>query len=337
MNEALPTLLFPFERGILDAPQAGERMLLFGAGAGLRLPADFNAELHVVQDFRPDFLALAKAGFSVEPQAKGEGYDAALLLLGRHRRENEARFAEALSRVRPGGLITAAGTKKDGAPGLARRICELFQTEDRLSKHHGVVFWLRRPEVLDAETLAALSAPASSSPERYVTATGGFSEGVVDPGSKLLADSLPGDVSGAVADFAAGWGYLSLRAAERYSISALDLYEAHFPSLQAAKRNFAARAPNTDCRFFWHDLLSEPVVHRYDAILMNPPFHRGRAAEPDMGRAMIGVAAKSLKPGGRLFLVANRGLPYEAAMQEAFSRHGELRRDETYKILWGQK
>ena len=337
MNEALPTLLFPFERGVLDPPQAGKSVLLFGAGAGLRLPADFNAELHVVQDFRPDFLALAKAGFSVSPQAEGEGYDAALLLLGRHRRENEARLGEALRRVRPGGLIAAAGTKKDGAAGFASRISEFLRIEDRLSKHHGVVFWLHRPEVLDAAALAALSAPASSSPEQYETAAGGFSEGTVDPGSKLLADSLPDDISGAVADFAAGWGYLSLRAAERYSISALDLYEAHFPSLEAARRNLAARAANTECRFFWHDLLIEPVAHRYDAILMNPPFHRGRAAEPDMGRAMIGVAAKSLKPGGRLFLVANRGLPYEAAMQEAFSRHGELRRDETYKILWGQK
>ena len=337
MHEALPTLLFPFERGVLDPPEEGKHALLFGAGAGLKLPADFGAELHVVQDFRPDFLALVKAGFSASPQAEGEDYDAALLLLGRHRRENEARLAEALRRVRPGGLIAAAGTRKDGAAALAKRTGELFQAGDRLSKHHGVVFWLHRPKALNAEVLKALSAPASPSPEEYETATGGFSEGVVDAGSKLLADSLPDDISGAVADFGAGWGYLSLRAAERYSLFALHLYEAHFPSLEAARRNLAARAPGTDCRFFWHDLLSEPVEQRYDVILMNPPFHHGRAAEPDMGRAMIGVAAKSLRPGGRLFLVANRGLPYEPALREGFSRHGELRRDETYKILWGQK
>ncbi|WP_163270670.1 class I SAM-dependent methyltransferase [Chelativorans alearense] len=337
MNDALPTLLFPFERGLLDAPRAGERVVFFGAAAGLRLPPDFAADLQVVQGSRPDYLALERAGFSVAPQAKGEGYDAALLFLGRHRRENEEQLTEALRRVRPDGLILAAGTKRDGAAGVAKRLAELLPLEDRLSKHHGIVFWLRRPAVLGEAALAALASPAGTAPEGYETAVGGFSEDGADPGSRLLADSLPSDLAGAVADFAAGWGYLSLRLAKRPSITAIDLYEAHHASLEAAKRNLAAHAPEAACSFFWHDLLSEPVTRRYDAIVMNPPFHRSRAAEPDMGRAMIGVAANALAPGGRLFLVANRPLPYEAAIASSFKHHGEICRDTTYKVLWGRK
>jgi len=336
MHEALPILLYPFERGILDLPGAGARMLVLGASAGLRLP-ELAAEADVVADFRPDFLALQKAGFSVSTEARGEGYDAALLLLGRNRRENEARLAEALRRVRPGGLIFAAGTKKDGASGFRKQIAELFPLQDHLSKYHGLAFWLRRPAALEAGTLAALSPPADIAPEGFETAVGGFSGGSVDPGSRFLADHLPPELSGDIADFAAGWGYLSLRLAERFSVSVLDLYEAHLPSLEAAKRNLAARAPGANCRYYWHDLLSEPIAHRYDVIVMNPPFHRGRAAKPDMGRGMIEAAAKALKSGGRLFLVANRGLPYEAVMANHFRQNGEIARNESYKLLWGRK
>lgn len=337
MVEALPTLFFPFERGILEAPQDGQRTLLFGPSAGLHLPADFAGEIRIAQGFRPDYLALERSGVSISAQAEGKDFDSALLLLNRHRRENELHLAEALRRVRPGGLIAAAGTKKDGAPSIRKRMAELLPVEDSLSKHHGIVFWLRRPELLNPEIVGKLTGETPKTPEGFETAIGGFSQGAADPGSRLLADSLPPDITGTVADFAAGWGYLSLRLADRSSIGQIDLYEAHYPSLEAARRNLARHAPHVPCHFFWHDLLSEPVESRYDAIVMNPPFHRSRAAEPDVGRAMIEVAARALKSGGRLFLVANRPLPYEAVMEASFAHQREICRDAIYKVLCGRK
>ncbi|WP_173934485.1 class I SAM-dependent methyltransferase [Chelativorans sp. Marseille-P2723] len=337
MNDALPSLLFPFKRGMIDTPRSGQRLLILGAAAGFRLPPEFSAELQLVQGFRPDFLALTKAGFPVTPLPEGDGYDGAFVLLGRHRRENSQRLSAALQCVRPGGLVIAAGMKKDGAQSVAKRMAHLLPLEEQLAKHHGVVFWLRRPAQLDEDVLAELSLPPLATTEGYATAAGSFSEGAVDPGSYLLAESLPGDISGAVADYAAGWGYLSLRLAERFSLATLDLYEAHHASLEAARQNLAVHAPGASCRFFWHDLLAETISHRYDAIVMNPPFHRSRAAEPDMGSAMVAAAAKALKPGGQLFLVANRGLPYEKVMEVAFARCGELVRSAGYKVLWAER
>ncbi len=43
------------------------------------------------------------------------------------------------------------------------------------------------------------------------------------------------------------------------------------------------------------------------------------------------------KPGGRLFLVANRGLPYEKTLAGLFAAHGEFGRDAAYKLLWGRR
>ncbi|MGQ3294787.1 MAG: methyltransferase, partial [Shinella sp.] len=48
-------------------------------------------------------------------------------------------------------------------------------------------------------------------------------------------------------------------------------------------------------------------------------------------------AAKALKSGGRLLMVANRGLPYEPVLKEAFKESGEVCRNARFKVLWGKR
>ena len=56
----------------------------------------------------------------------------------------------------------------------------------------------------------------------------------------------------------------------------------------------------------------------YDVIVMNPPFHDGRDADPMLGLKFITTAAMSLRSTGDLWLVANKHLPYENLMAETF-------------------
>lgn len=331
-DSPLPTLHFPFERGLLDAPEG--RVLVLGARQDFRLPEGFSDAL-VVQGFRPDFIALERNGFDVHPLPEGEDYPAALILLGRHRAENEQMLAQALLRVKAEGLIVAAGTKKDGAASMRKRVEGLLPIDDHASKFHGVVFWLRRPAEVSPTLLDQLKPAEEAS--GYFTAAGGFSDDGVDQASALLAEHLPGDITGPVADFAAGWGYLSTRLAARHPEIAIDLYEAHHASLEAARLNMERHAPQAQARFFWHDLVQEPVEERYNFIIMNPPFHSGSKAVPDLGINMIEAAAKALTSGGRLYLVANRPLPYEDALKRLFRQSGETTRDNSFKVLWGRK
>ncbi|SJM28863.1 class I SAM-dependent methyltransferase [Mesorhizobium delmotii] len=329
--EPLKTLFHPFEAEAVSPPRKGERVLFLGAEPGFRLPAGFDAALHLVQGFRPHFRTLQGSGFTVTPRLEGGGFDAALVLAGRHRGQNELRIAEAIERVRPGRSIIVAGAKDDGIASLRKRIGELVPLDGHLPKHHGIAFWFHRPA--DAAVAAALRAanPTLLLEGRFRTAPGMFSFDKIDTGSKLLVDNLPGDLRGSVADFCAGWGYVAAEVAARSpGISALDLYEAEFDTLEAAKGNIGNTAAEPG--FFWIDLLSEPVERRYDAIVMNPPFHRSRAAEPEIGAGMIRAAAKALKPGGRLFMVANRQLPYEPVLAAAFSSHAEIARDGMFKV-----
>ncbi len=118
-------------------------------------------------------------------------------------------------------------------------------------------------------------------------------------------------------------------------VNRIDLYEADFDSLEQARANLAGS--RVDTRFFWHDVAAETIKDRYELVIMNPPFHEGHAAEPGLGQAFIRQAATVLKGGGRLLLVANRGLPYEPVLAGLFRESGEVCRNARYKVLWAKK
>jgi len=330
------TLFLPLEQGIVPSPTSAARALVFGAGRDFRLPAGLRSDsVDFVQPFRPDFRALQQAGLSVDPTPPPGMYTSVWVRAGRHRARNEMWIDQALVRLEPGGWLVVAGDLKQGADSVAKRLKRSFPAGERRSKHHGVVFFAAVPDPSDRETGRMDTVHQA---EGWTTAPGVFSAGHVDPASRLLVEHLPADLTGRIADFGAGWGYLSGAIARRFPGTChIDLYEADYLALQAAKQNMAERLQETEAGFFWIDLASETVERRYDAIVMNPPFHEGRAADPALGQAFIEAAAKALRSGGRLFLVANRGLPYEAVLAGRFGQSGELARDAHYKVLWGSR
>ena len=336
-RDALKTLFHPFAAGLVDMPAEGQRYLFLGAEAGQRLPEGFAAAIEAVQPLRPLYRALEAARVSVTPTIEGEGYDGALVLCGKHKGENENRVAEALLRVREGGLVVVAGGKEDGIQSLRKRIDRYGFGGDHAPKYHGVAFWFTRPGDV-SEAARALAAQPVRVEGRFTAAPGMFSHDRVDEGSELLASRIPADFRGHAADFGAGWGYLSVLLAEQApGLKGVDLFEADFHALEAAKANMAENCPDVPARFFWQDLTAEAPRDHYDLIVMNPPFHEGHAADHGLGAAMIRMAAKSLKAGGRLLLVANRGLPYEPVLKEAFKDSGEVCRNARFKVLWGRR
>jgi 16S rRNA (guanine1207-N2)-methyltransferase len=336
-RETLKTLLHPFEVGMLSAPAAGTRALFLGAEPGFRVPDGFDCELALVQGFRPDLLALQRERRGVSATAEGDDFATALVLCNRHRGHNELAIADALQRIVPGGLVVVAGGKEDGVTSLAKRVGKLVPLDGQAPKYHGLAFWLHAgaDRLAVAGELRRLNAPVLID-GRFKTEPGMFSHGRIDPGSRLLAEGLPADVSGKVADFCAGWGYLSAELVERCKrVTSVDLYEADHQSLEAARRNLVGARVETG--FFWRDLVTEPVEARYDAIVMNPPFHQGRAAEPGIGGKLIAVAAKALKNRGSLYLVANKGLPYERDLAPSFSEYRQLASDGAFRVFFARK
>jgi 16S rRNA (guanine1207-N2)-methyltransferase len=158
----------------------------------------------------------------------------------------------------------------------------------------------------------------------------------VDTASALLADVLPSNLAGRVADLGGGWGYLSLQVLARCpGVVSLELFEADARALALAERNLAslAQARGLPVHCHWQDVTAG-VPGNFDAIVCNPPFHAQRRQEcPDLGRAFIAAAAQALRPGGQLWLVANRHLPYEQALVRGFGRVEPVIQRDGFKVV----
>lgn len=336
-RDALKTLFHPFASDTLGLPGEGERYLFLGAEAGQRPPEGFGASLVAVQPLRPLYRGLEAVRADVKPVVEGEDFDGALVLMTKHRGENENRVAEALGRVRTGGLIVVAGSKEDGVQSMRKRLDQLGLSGDSMPKYHGLAIWFARPED-PADAVSKLRARPVRIAGRFTAAPGMFSHDRIDEGSELLATRIPEDFNGHAADFGAGWGYLSVMlGSHARQAKGIDIFEAHYEALEAARENMAENCPNVPARYFWFDLTAETPRDHYDLIVMNPPFHEGHAADHGLGAGMIRMAAKSLKVGGRLLMVANRGLPYEPVLKEAFKESGEVCRNARFKVLWGKR
>lgn len=224
-----------------------------------------------------------------------------------------------LDAIAAGGVVVVDGQKTDGVESIYKDIRKVAPILGVIAKGHGRLFWFN-----------ASAAPAwdvaVKSPEGFRTVAGVFSETKIDAGSALLTQHLM-DLKGDVADLGAGWGYLSRAILQHVGVQRLDMIEAEKTALDCAvvNTNDARAVP------VWADALGHQGG--YDVVVSNPPFHVGRAGDPDLGRRFIATAARILRPRGTCYMVANRHLPYEDALDAKFGRVEELSGSGGFKVF----
>jgi 16S rRNA (guanine1207-N2)-methyltransferase len=332
-DPALDTLLLPLASGAVAWPAPG-RTLFLRARAGAALEPWRARGITCEQGFKPWADALAAAGQRVVDAQPGH-FERVLVLSPRQRTESRALLARAVSQAMPGGVVLAAAANNEGARSMQDDLARLAGPVQALSKHHCRVCWTAPlGEGVDRALLEqwlALDAPRRIADGRFLSRPGLFAWDRIDAASALLASCLPADLAGRCADLGAGFGYLSSEVLARCpGVTAIDLYEAEARALALARDNLAcARVP---VGLHWHDVTTG-LPQAYDAIVSNPPFHQGRADEPALGLGFIAAAAAALRPGGRLWLVANRHLPYEAALSSGFTHVRTVREDAGFKVI----
>lgn len=281
-------------------------------------------EVDAEQSFRPDFLKLQGA----TPRLEGGSYPQGLVLLTKHKEESFANIARGWALLAAGGTLVCAGANDDGAASLEKHVARAFGGVNSLSKHHSRVFWFAKGDREPPDCWRHLATLQPVGDGSWVSQPGIFSWDRVDDGSALLAKHLPADLAGHVADLGCGWGYLAREVLRSPAVTKIDLIDAEYRALEAARINV------TDPRasFHWLDLAAEAPAATYDAIVCNPPFHTGRASVPELGQKVIATAARALRPGGHLHLVANRGLPYESTLKAHFASFEILADNNKFKV-----
>jgi 16S rRNA (guanine1207-N2)-methyltransferase len=331
----LDALLLPFA-DVLHLPSDGN-VLFLRARNSFRLREVVRPGWLCEQSFKPFADALQRDGFHVAEPADDARFKLVLLLPPRQRDEARAWFAKAV-RHAEGGMVVACVPNAEGAKSAQADLAALLGSVSHLSKHKCRVFWGSSETRDDAllQSWLALDRPQKNA-AGYMSRPGLFAWDRVDSASALLAAHLPDDLHGRVADFGAGYGYLAAQLIARCpGITALDLYEAEARALEPARINLeqAMREHQRELAVGvqWHDVTTG-VAQRYDAVVCNPPFHQGRADLPELGRAFITQAARTLLPHGRLLLVANRHLPYEATLAAHFEQVHTLVIQEGFKVI----
>jgi len=230
--------------------------------------------------------------------------------------ERRYTIALALRALMPGGSLAVLAPKDKGGSRIAKELkgfgCDVAETSRR---HHRICNTTRPvlPEGLD-EALAEGS-PRFDEALRLWTWPGVFSWNRVDPGSALLEQNLP-SLSGHGADFGCGIGILARTILASPKVERLVLIDIDRRAVEMAGRNIDdARA-----EMRWADIRGGTGMKGLDFVVMNPPFHDGGAEDQSLGQAFIRRAAEALRPGGILWLVANRHLPYEAVLKSLFKR-----------------
>ena len=337
-EDTLATLFQPIADGLLEWPAEGGALFL-RAQDGLALRQAPRPGLVCEQEFKPAADALMQAGLptveleSLDPSRR---FALVLLLPPRQRQEARALLAQAVARCAPGGRVLACMRNDEGARTGEDDLSRLAGGVSNRSKRKCRVFWtapLQGPaDTALAGEWASLDAPRPILGGRFVSRPGVFAWDRIDAASALLAANLPADLAGHAADLGAGYGYLSAELLARCpQITALDLYEAQSRALAMARLNLQSARITPE--FSWHDV-TLGLPRRYDSIVSNPPFHaQGGEERPDIGRSFIAAAAQALNPGGRFWMVANRHLPYERALDEYFTDVRNVAQQGGFKVV----
>ena len=150
---------------------------------------------------------------------------------------------------------------------------------------------------------------------RLETDSGTFSPGRLDPGTRVLLDTVPAPpASGDLLDLGCGYGPVALTMAARSPGATVWAVDTNERALELCRSN-AARAGLGNVRCITPG--EAPPGTRYSVIWSNPPIRIGKPALHELLTTWLGL----LVPGGAAYLVVHRNLGSDS-LQSWLRRRG---------------
>ena len=165
-------------------------------------------------------------------------------------------------------------------------------------------------------------------PLTFRTDAGVFSKGEVDAGTDLLLKALPEEMAGDVLDLGCGWGVIGICVARRWPDTRVTMADVNLRALELSREN--AERNRAEVRCLESDGMEALKGERFDTVITNPPIRAGK----QVIYQMFTDAAKSLKPGGVLYLVIRKQQGAESCMKYLKTIYGEVEKLDKSGGFW---
>ncbi len=255
-------------------------------------------------------------------------------------------LSDAFRILKVGGRCYIAGATNEGIRTAEKTMERLFAGGRLLAQdsgHRVSVATKRAPEPASREDLDSpylrgdvfneLTATMRGRDFTLCSRPGVFSWDHLDEATSILAETMAVRSGESVLDLGCGAGALGALAGTLTG-ARVTMVDADVEAVRSATRT-AAAAGLVEVRVTTSDVASAVLDERFDVVVANPPFHVGKLTNLDVPLQFIADAWTVLAPGGRLYLVANRTLPYERAIVQRFGNLTTAHDGARFKVLVG--
>ena len=326
---------------------------IVGVSAALRTSGDVSmcdANLLSVEAARRTIeanAARASVTFGRAADVLGaERVDVAIVRLPKGRIPTLRLIWDAYQALRPGGRCYLAGANDEGVRTALRQLEQLFGGAAVLGYRGGHrVGMAIRPDAepqrtgsfeipwLDAATFHELRVEARGVEIDVRSRPGVFSWDRLDDGTRALLDVMDVQDAGAILDLGCGFGIVGAVAARLAPAARVTLTDVNVDAIDSSRRTIAENGLAGRSEVIASDIAAAIPDRTIDLVLTNPPFHTGKATDLLVAAQFVRDAARVLKPGGRLMLVANRTLPYELWLRACFGSYQTAFDGRRFKVL----
>ena len=166
----------------------------------------------------------------------------------------------------------------------------------------------------------------------FITASGVFSRKRIDPGTRLLIESMELPERGRALDIGCGYGPIGIAAAKFRPKLQVWMVDVNERAVTLAREN-ARRNGVRNVRILQGHLYEPLKGRRFDVILSNPPFSAGfkRVVKP-----LVEEAKRHLKMGGSIQLVvrwAKGGKALASLLEQQYGGYTVLAKGGGYRVL----
>ncbi len=159
----------------------------------------------------------------------------------------------------------------------------------------------------------------------------------LDVGTRFFLQSIPTNTEGArVVDLGCGNGVVGTAVAVADPDAEVVFADESYQAVASARATYEAnvRSGRPDrAEFLVGDGLSMLPAGSVDLVLSNPPFHSHRATTDATALRMFAQSRRALRPGGELWIVANRHLGYHTHLRRLFGNSEVVASEPRFVVL----